>query len=115
MREMTIAIYNGREEPACWSWVVPAMLPAFPGEDAAGHYLREWHEWQCAICGCLYPEYEDHDHGTGLVRGYLCRSCNTREGRSDAALYRNFRERNPASMLGIRVEYWNPYTRLATP
>jgi hypothetical protein len=35
----------------------------------------------CPICEQERPLVQDHDHATGLVRGRLCRSCNSRIGR----------------------------------
>lgn len=34
------------------------------------------HDGRCAICFMEDRLVVDHDHGTGLVRGQLCRSCN---------------------------------------
>ena len=115
MRDMTIALFRGREDAACWSRPVPAALPVFPTRDAADQYLSDWHEWQCAACGSLYPEVSDHDHDTGMVRGRLCRSCNVREGKAGTPLFRNYRQRNPASILGIGAQYWSPWTGYAEP
>ncbi|MFC1436056.1 endonuclease domain-containing protein [Streptacidiphilus sp. N1-3] len=39
----------------------------------------------CEICGHVSMEV-DHDHTTGLVRGALCRRCNSRLGSLEAAL-----------------------------
>lgn len=114
-RDMAMAIFNGRAEPACWSWPVPAVLPVFPDDDSAMQYLADWHERQCAVCGCPHPEATDHDHRTGLIRGKLCRPCNVQEGRSDAPLYRNYRERHPAVILGIVTRYWSPWSGWAQP
>ena len=115
MRGLAIAIFNGREEPACWSWPIPAIIPVFASDDAAGMFVIQWHEWQCAVCGSLHPEATDHDHRTGLVRGELCRSCNVREGKSDDPIFQNYRQRNPASILGIGTLYWSPWTGYAAP
>lgn len=84
------------------------------------HILRRWHQSRCAICGVFRPDpvlqrrdederrpvsvglFEDHDHSTGNTRGYLCPRCNTVEGRSKAPIFDRYRQRPPASILGIR-------------
>jgi hypothetical protein len=105
----------GSPEPACWTWTVPAMLPVFRTEDGARDYLLHWQEYCCAVCGRRYPDVTDHDHKTGLIRGELCRSCNTSEAFATSARFRNYRERNPASILGIRILYWDPFRGEARP
>lgn len=103
-------------DPACWSWEVPP-LPQPNGH----HSLRAWHRQRCAICGTVRPDpalpaqigyerrpisvglYEDHDHSTGETRGYLCPTCNTAEGRSQAPVFVRYRQRPPAQILGLMV------------
>lgn len=68
--------------------------------------LVEWQDASCAVCGSKGTELvEDHDWNTGLTRGYLCRSCNTREAKSDSPLWRAYRERPPTAILGMTIEY----------
>lgn len=105
----------GEHEPACWSWPVPDV-PAFADEGLAERFLLHWHEFRCALCG--FPDFGlvlDHDHETGLVRGRLCRSCNISEGMGSAPVVLKYRQRNPASILGIQIVYWSPFTGYAEP
>lgn len=108
-------------EPACWSWPVSDEVvrllqrwsePA--GEmDWAEHALlmleavRLYDQRRCAICGLLGNEIEDHDHETGLVRGWLCVGCNVREGRTGGTdnVFGRYRSRYPYMILGIREPY----------
>lgn len=87
--------------PACWTWPVPIG----PQPNHLGSVSR-WQARRCAVCGSSPAAlYEDHDHGTGLTRGYLCPSCNAGEGLSSREVFRWYRERSPASILGVRVRY----------
>lgn len=95
--------------PACWYWPAPETC-TFSDDDAANSFLAWWHSDQCAICGHTCHDLQpDHDHETGLMRGYLCRSCNTKEGLvfDEDSVYTRYRLRPPAVILGIRILYWN--------
>ena len=77
-------------------------------EDWGGYLLRRiFHAGRCAVCGYqVRGLIEDHDHRTGLVRGYLCASCNRREPYpKHADLFDPYRERPPAVVLGV-VRYY---------
>ncbi len=119
--------YKG--EPACWSWPVPptetvdqvrARLAA--GDDrlsaaaldmllAAGHTwdrFNRFHQGRCAACGEKPVDgrlVEDHCHSTGQIRGYLCRSCNTREARTADPLFARYRAAHPAAILDFHEMY----------
>ncbi|MGC4778642.1 endonuclease domain-containing protein [Micromonospora chalcea] len=63
---------------------------------------------RCAVCGQGHTVgrlVRDHDHASGLIRGLLCSSCNTAEGRTDSLLFNNYRRRPPSVILGIEVLY----------
>lgn len=134
-------------EPACWSWSVPDDLnsweapPPFtvgPGEfqvpqsvlddmmaidrtpeGRARALLSWWQDGRCAVCNVRGMHLaEDHDHVSGLVRGYLCRSCNTREGlygEPDASPFARYRVKHPASILKLELRYWDPFTKDYAP
>lgn len=101
-------------EPACWSWPLPDRLP----DGRLGITLAEWHDGRCAMCGIGGGgNVCDHDHRTAMVRGYLCHSCNTREGmdRGQSAAWENYRLRPPATILGVEVQYISLVTGPAVP
>jgi len=121
-------------DPICWSWPVPASLPDAvfeQGDDIneqlsaealdrimsgpefrASAIVRNWQDGRCAICGHRDYLVEDHDHATGMTRGYLCRGCNIREGiyRRGTHLFGRYRERHPTKILGLQIRYWDPIT-----
>ncbi|MEV6679449.1 endonuclease domain-containing protein [Streptomyces erythrochromogenes] len=124
--------------PACWAW--PAVCPTpqavrawhlerlsvpdrsqlnallLAAIDAKGDTgtLEIWQAGRCAVCGGTGLRLvTDHDHGTGLVRGLLCSSCNTREGhsygpRAGRNVFTAYRERPPTAILGLSIRYWDP-------
>jgi hypothetical protein len=102
-------------DPACWYWPAPETC-TFKDEEAASDFLRWWHCGMCAICGDRGDLVDDHDHKTGLVRGRLCRFCNGKEGHADdEGVFGKYRQRNPASILGVKVRYWSSWTGYAEP
>lgn len=62
--------------------------------------LTERQGGRCA--GCLLPRTPllvDHDHDTDLVRGLLCHTCNTREGKHPATVAWSLYLEEPPAML----------------
>jgi hypothetical protein len=134
-------------KPACWSWPVPDDLDTWeapqefsvgPGEfevpqsvaddlmaidrtpeGRARALLSWWQDGRCAVCGVRGMHLaEDHDHVSGLVRGYLCRSCNTREGlnrEENASPFARYRVKHPTTILGLELRYWDPFTKDYAP
>lgn len=90
--------------PACWSWTPEAI-----GHQPATEWqvLRNWHHGRCAMCGDRPRRLvEDHDHATGLTRGFLCQSCNILEGYGNEHLgFALYRTRPPAAILGMSLIY----------
>lgn len=87
--------------PACWDW----PLPVEPRTTNPVHLLFEWHAGRCAVCGApVGVILEDHDHDTGLTRGWLCGPCNLAEGTQDG-VYVLYRKRPPASIVGVSFRY----------
>lgn len=100
---------------ACHGWAVPADV-AERARLAATHaerwgVLQEWQDTRCAVCGARESFVEDHDHGTGMVRGLLCRSCNGQEPGGGDRFVR-YRARPPVAILGLAIRYtgiWAEY------
>lgn len=99
-------------KPACWGWSLYSYnrIRTYDryGESRDRRLLTDWHKGRCAVCGDTTKQLVcDHSHDTGLVRGWLCNSCNTREGKSGTkfSAINAYREQNPASILGIELLY----------
>lgn len=101
-----------RDAPACWSWPVPPkpdIRHTRPDDVATFVFdvLMEWQGDRCAICGREGgAPVTDHCHLTGIVRGFLCGSCNLREGHGgDAPWAVKYRHRPPTVILGLATKY----------
>ena len=113
--------------PACWRWKPitdvtiwrllvwsPETWTRMDKRQQQWVLMREWHRGRCAVCGRRGVRLvEDHSHETGLTRGFLCQSCNVREGYRWGGVYQKYRERNPASMLALQFPYVDPVTGIA--
>lgn len=92
-------------DPACWDWPLPDIY-AFRDDESAEAFLRWWNRL-CAICEADENLVLEHDHATGLIRGYACPRCNGLEAYATEPddVFARYRQRNPASMLGLRIPY----------
>lgn len=58
----------------------------------------------CMICGVSYAVFVDHSHETGMVRGHLCRWCNSRIDfcvHLEGCLYAEYLNAPPAAHLAL--------------
>lgn len=110
-------------EPACWSWPIDEAAldaeaeqwPALARESPTFR-MDLWQDGRCAICGRRGDLVQDHDHQTGLIRGDLCRSCNVMEGQyGRGGVFALYRQKNPATMFGVKERYWDPFNGFAEP
>jgi hypothetical protein len=101
---MVVRIMPGVDcDPACWAWPV-AVVGTFGDDEEQRSALEDWQEGRCGVCPTGYAECLDHDHVTGLARGYLCRSCNFGECRSYSAadVFARWRACPATAVLGLR-------------
>ncbi|MER7053510.1 endonuclease domain-containing protein [Streptomyces sp. NPDC000351] len=120
-REVAVAEAEEREArqrvdgmaPACWGWQAPVdVAPQDPDPDVAGlEAIEAWQAGRCGICCAQATLVVDHEHATGLVRGLLCQQCNTAEAFRILGPYQRYRERPPATILGVRARYWDPLAK----
>lgn len=90
--------------PTCWWWEFDPTTPHGTEHEQA-HRLWLWQDGRCAVCGRHDAATEDHDHESGLTRGYLCRSCNLGEAVSGLRVFALYRWRHPTSILGLHLPY----------
>jgi hypothetical protein len=126
--------FRAAERVHCWDWPVThehrermAEIAATEDEDEdegeirrlSMRLLADWQDGRCGICATTHgAHFLDHSHETGMVRGYLCKCCNTGEGfrtGEPESVYTRYGERNPASILGLKIRYHSPFTGWAEP
>lgn len=72
----------------------------------------EKQQYICPLCTISLREMPsvniclDHDHHTGMVRGVLCRNCNSMEGKISRAITRAKRTLSVVEYLRRLQEYW---------
>jgi hypothetical protein len=90
------------DDPQCWNWPIPPETDDDPSDQ-----LADFHSGRCGICGSLRASKLDHDHRSGLVRGWLCRSCNLKEGHADGPtdIFARWRAVPSAAMPGVLIPY----------
>lgn len=83
--------------------------------------LLEKQNWICPLCQldlrdviprniCL-----DHDHDTGMIRGVLCRNCNSMEGKIHGCIRRAKRQLTKKQWFKHLVKYWKTSTKVLHP
>ena len=103
--------YPFTDVPAFTFWEPPSDDPLPVGICP----MRAWQDGRCGLCGFEDRLVEDHCHDTGLVRGMLCRSCNTTEGRGDGSNMGQWRSGvTVAARLVIRKTYVDIFGRTPT-
>ena len=80
-----------------------------------GESMRAWQDGRCALCGFRDSLVKDHCHVSGLVRGFLCPSCNVTEGKSDHNLASWRSGTTPAALMGIEDAYIDLMTGTPPP
>lgn len=111
--------YPPSDVPAFVFWLMPDEDPAY--EDwPHSTPLHAWQRGRCAMCQVSDSFFDanlvkDHDHGTGKVRGLLCRGCNSAEPHSDSPAFVAWRAGlTPATAIGYDKAYSGPaYSRAA--
>ena len=100
--------------PACWTWPLPDLAGVPDTEDDRYALMVCWQADRCATCGRKTQSLvKDHDHETGLLRGFLCQSCNVYEAfRGEQVIFDCYRLVNPASVCGLEYLYAEPQPRL---
>ena len=105
--------YPPNDVPAFAFWLMPDEDPQY--EDwPHSTPLRAWQRGRCAMCQPTdwfdRDLVEDHDHDTGLIRGLLCRGCNTSEPHNNSPAFVAWRAGfTPMVMLGIEEVYQSPF------
>lgn len=94
-----------QDPPVCWSWFREDRGPR-PTDLAS---LERWQRGACAACGSVEALSIDHDHWCGMVRGFLCWTCNGGTGSPGGPAQDGplgcYRQRHPAGHFGLKIPY----------
>lgn len=107
-----------------------ARLPDLSGlneDDAHSEFLYA-HDRRCGLCREPFDDRGnrvlDHDHRTGLVRGYLCHGCNVampshvltgRLAAADRPAITLYTQYPPAAAANYRAIYWSTWGKDPAP